>query len=88
MFPLISVEPRSVEPLLGIVCVVVRVNKTPVEKRSVVVEIRLPVTENVPSELVVVRGADGTALLPGTPNPAKEISTLTMVCVDGYVSAG
>jgi hypothetical protein len=77
MFPLISVDPKSVEPLLGKVCVVVRVNSTPVENTSVVKELKLPSTENDPSELVVVSGPDGTDL-PDTLVPVNEISTLPL----------
>ena len=77
MFPLISVDPKSLVPLLGKVCVVVRVNTTPVENRSVVKELKLPSTENDPSELVVVSGLDGTDL-PDTLAPVNEISTLPL----------
>jgi hypothetical protein len=73
------VDPKSVDPPVGIVCVVVRVKRTPVGKISKVPGGRLPATENDPSELVVVSGSDGTDL-PLAVAPEKEISTLHYWC--------
>jgi hypothetical protein len=72
------VDPKSVDPPVGIVCVVVRVKRTPVGKISTEPGVRLPATENDPSEPVVVSGSDGTDL-PLIVAPEKEISTLPLL---------